>query len=535
MYLSDLFEAESHRKTIVIFPGRFNLFTKAHKAVYDYLSQKFNAEVFITTSNKTNETNSPFSFGEKVIMMKAAGIPGNRISEEPEPYIPKNLFKKLDPAKWSVIFAVGEKDMGKNPRFQPGYKRNGEPTYFQYLGDKKPHELMGFEDHGYLTIAPIIKNNKGIVSGTKERQKFKQAYKKGPESVDALITKLYGPDAVGDQRLLKVLRKLKESSNIFENTPIETSFGILIREYRDDMPSQNNRGYMYFLNKKAIIWAAPDLDERGNVCNNKNNITWRIFTLSKTTDENKLITYMPKKEVKVLLLPKKTTSSDFSDFIDRDQYIDRVVQRIIKKIIKYKVGESSIGTYGKPKASKGVFKKGQDKKQGQGIGSPGKTASHGKSGQRGFVGDSLDPGLSESPIMPITIKKPMKKRHIVYNRYYSILKQMEDLVKELKQINDPLVIEQKQDLMMMMRIMRQKIQDNKSIKEGFLDRVQDTYDKIVNPKKFEPKTSHTKRVVKPLVAPKKKFWQGQTTGNLDLNKSNPNYRQTMGNYRDPRK
>jgi len=65
-------------KTIAIYPGRFQPFGPHHKKVYFHLEKKF-GQVYIATSNKTNNTNSPLSFKEKKAHMIKMGIPSNRI------------------------------------------------------------------------------------------------------------------------------------------------------------------------------------------------------------------------------------------------------------------------------------------------------------------------------------------------------------------------------------------------------------------------------------------------------------------------
>ena len=122
---------------VAIYAGRFHPFHKGHKAVYDSLAGKFGADkVFIATSGKQNDTDSPFSFKEKAAMMMLTGIPGKAISEEVSPYKPENILKKFSPDT-AVVFAVGQKDMDESPRFKPGLKKDGSPTYYQALAGKK--------------------------------------------------------------------------------------------------------------------------------------------------------------------------------------------------------------------------------------------------------------------------------------------------------------------------------------------------------------------------------------------------------------
>ena len=85
---------------VAIYAGRFHPFHKGHKAVYDSLVGKFGADrVFIATSGKQNDTDSPFSFKEKAAMMMLTGVPGKAISQEVSPYKPDNVLKTIQTIK----------------------------------------------------------------------------------------------------------------------------------------------------------------------------------------------------------------------------------------------------------------------------------------------------------------------------------------------------------------------------------------------------------------------------------------------------
>ena len=64
------FEEPDNERVVVIYPGRFHPFHKGHSSIYNKLTQKFPyADVYITTSGKTDEDTSPFTFDEKKEMM----------------------------------------------------------------------------------------------------------------------------------------------------------------------------------------------------------------------------------------------------------------------------------------------------------------------------------------------------------------------------------------------------------------------------------------------------------------------------------
>lgn len=128
---------------IVIYPGRFQLFHKGHKKVYEDLCKGFNYKkggnkinnVFILTSDKKAKNSEkdkyPFTFSEKKrILTQLAGIDADHIIETNNMYsiepvinhLISNNMKQFDLTKLDTlipIFAVGSKDMvGDDARFK---------------------------------------------------------------------------------------------------------------------------------------------------------------------------------------------------------------------------------------------------------------------------------------------------------------------------------------------------------------------------------------------------------------------------------
>ena len=109
---SIMMESVEMENVIVVYSGRFQPFHKGHFITYQNLIKKFGKDnVFIGTSNKTDNKKSPFNFREKkTIMMKMFGIPSNKIIEVKNPYAPTEILKNYDAAKTGFITVVGEKD-----------------------------------------------------------------------------------------------------------------------------------------------------------------------------------------------------------------------------------------------------------------------------------------------------------------------------------------------------------------------------------------------------------------------------------------
>jgi len=159
-----IFEAESQIKTIVaIYPGRFQPMGKHHAEVYKWLAGKFGkSNTYIATSDKVALPKSPLNFREKFQVIKKHGI--TNVSQERNVYAPENILKKYNPETTAVVFVYGKKDAGRL-RYT---KKDGTPGYFQDF-EKSKNNLIGYETHGYVVIAPHIELNIpgfGEMSGT---------------------------------------------------------------------------------------------------------------------------------------------------------------------------------------------------------------------------------------------------------------------------------------------------------------------------------------------------------------------------------
>ncbi len=185
-FLVESLIGEQITNKVVVYSGRFQPFHKGHFATYQMLVKKFGKEnVYIGTSNKTDNIKSPFGFKEKkYIITKMFGIPSNKIVQIKNPYAPVEILDKFDSKTTAFITAVGEKDeMRLSGRYFEKYKDNTD--------------LKGYMDKGYVYISPSQPN---AISGTdvrnwlgkgseEERNKgFMKAYPKFDEKIFKLIT-----------------------------------------------------------------------------------------------------------------------------------------------------------------------------------------------------------------------------------------------------------------------------------------------------------------------------------------------------------
>lgn len=191
MLLRDLFEADFYEPTIlVIYPGRFQPFHLGHKGVYDALVSKFGRNVYIASSDKTDPDRSPFSFVDKVAMVRAAGLPSDSIVQVKNPYRADEIIERFDPRDTILVFAVGKKDMEDDPRFSFKPKKDGSPSYLQKWPGSGKAETM--DKHGYVIAAPTVQFKllgKGMTSATSIRDAYRDA---DPSARDEMLSSLYG-------------------------------------------------------------------------------------------------------------------------------------------------------------------------------------------------------------------------------------------------------------------------------------------------------------------------------------------------------
>jgi ATP-dependent Lon protease len=197
MFINELAEPT----LLVIYPGRFQPFHKGHHAVYNYLTGKFGRNnVFIATSNKTDNVKSPFTFAEKAYFMQLTGVPADRIVQATNPYQIESILStsniQVNPQSTVVIFAVSEKDMSEDPRFSFKTKKDGSAPYFQPLKDIKDTESM--DRHGYIMTVPTFDfniNNEPMRSASELRANYSKADGKTRQKIVADLFGRYTQEA----------------------------------------------------------------------------------------------------------------------------------------------------------------------------------------------------------------------------------------------------------------------------------------------------------------------------------------------------
>jgi len=168
------------KKVIAIYPGRFQPAGRHHAAAWTWLQTMFGAEeTYLATSGVVKLPKSPFTFHEKQEILKAHGIPDEKIVETRNPYRSDEITSQYDPDTTAVVFMVGEKDMKEDPRFKNvgGTLKSGKAAYYKDFKENKDN-LEPLSKHGYLITAPHVSLNvpgHGEMSGTSLREYLKNA------------------------------------------------------------------------------------------------------------------------------------------------------------------------------------------------------------------------------------------------------------------------------------------------------------------------------------------------------------------------
>ena len=239
-------------KKVIIYPGRFQPMLAHHATVFDKLvADNPDADVYITTSDKTEPGKSPFNFKEKQLVATAQGIDPNKMLQVRRNYHPDDLAPYIkDPDNTAVFFAVGEKDMQEDARFKfnnmdkktgLSMKPNGDPYYFQMINTYKtnPKSMM---DRGYVKVVKTeiddVKNEilsasafrKQMLDATnKESAKkvFNRYFKEYNESVFELVYKNIVGEKMNED--LNTILKLA-GLDIREDAPVEFDTPVSIED-----------------------------------------------------------------------------------------------------------------------------------------------------------------------------------------------------------------------------------------------------------------------------------------------------------------
>lgn len=175
---------QTNKTIICIYAGRFQPFHINHYKTYKQIVKKYGKNnVYIATSNKHGDSDSPFSFEEKkkIITTLFSDIKKDHIVQVKSPYAPKEILQKYDKNNTVYVAALGKKDSKR-------LINNGK--YFSLLA-QATIPLQTYKMKGYIDIIPLqtLKINGKIISGTVIRKIF--ANSNNEESKKKLFKILY--------------------------------------------------------------------------------------------------------------------------------------------------------------------------------------------------------------------------------------------------------------------------------------------------------------------------------------------------------
>jgi hypothetical protein len=226
---------EPKKRTVAIYPGRFQPMGPHHFQTYKQIAAEHGAEnTYVATSDKTGPK-SPLNFAEKKSIILKHGVPDNQVQQVTNPYYAKEIYEQLGgPEEIEVVYFVGDKDMRENPRFQktggttkegydwrlavaphveidiPGFGEMCGTSLRDCLGAAKPEQfkaIMGWFDPGVYKMLQSSLQETAMASGAvaispgrapvvvgseKEKKKHKKNFLEEEELVSEVMDYLLG-------------------------------------------------------------------------------------------------------------------------------------------------------------------------------------------------------------------------------------------------------------------------------------------------------------------------------------------------------
>ena len=213
-------------QTIVIYPGRFEPPHLGHKASYNQLEKDFpGAKVVVATSGVVAPVTHPFKFGDKADLFAKLGIPATAVVQTKNPYQAQEITGTIpDPENTVLVFAVSAKDMGENPRFKFGVKKDGSPSYMQPY-PRGGKGLKPLTQHAYVYTTQVA-TFKVMGRDANSASEIRNLYIKGSAQDRAqIIHDLYGRADSAIQQLfdqrLGVAQKTRDA--VIQQAPLDAN------------------------------------------------------------------------------------------------------------------------------------------------------------------------------------------------------------------------------------------------------------------------------------------------------------------------
>jgi nicotinamide mononucleotide adenylyltransferase len=202
---------------VVVYSGVFQPFHKEHYNIYENLVEKFGVHnVYLATSNRTNESN-PLSFSDKrKVMTRMYPIPEQQIHEVENSWNPTEVLEGHDEEETVFVAALGESDVEKLKESE-----DVSDLFEEYdSSDLKPYKEQSYyyevEDANVTIKETSVEESKiskifssSDVEEKTKKQVFKELFGSFDETVFSLINDRFDSKIVQDQVFEKYLKETK--------------------------------------------------------------------------------------------------------------------------------------------------------------------------------------------------------------------------------------------------------------------------------------------------------------------------------------
>ena len=188
-------------KVVVIYPGRFQPMGRHHAAVFRKLSNlDFADDVYIVTADKVDPPDSPFNYEEKKQIMKAHGIPEDKIYNVVSPYKAQEVLSQFNPATTAAIFVLGEK--------------NADRLGGTFFRPWKGKATVGYKEGAYIMVAPHVSIKMPKIPGVKGKDMSGSTIRQALSNGNIKLFKQIMGDNFDAETAMMIISKLK---GLYEN------------------------------------------------------------------------------------------------------------------------------------------------------------------------------------------------------------------------------------------------------------------------------------------------------------------------------
>lgn len=166
------------KNIIVLFPGNFQPMGQHQREEYQRLCRKFGKDnVVVVTDDKIDRQKHPFSFDEKVTIMKRHGV--QNIQKSLNPFYPTELISKLDETNTVLIIAVSQKNVSELKQIKRLTRYNGSakltirdiqnPYIYYLVTNEVKYEIPSFGLLNFENIQKALGDRDAKLSELKSR------------------------------------------------------------------------------------------------------------------------------------------------------------------------------------------------------------------------------------------------------------------------------------------------------------------------------------------------------------------------------